>query len=100
LYLQKWSLKISCKYSIKVEELITYTSLELKLKNTGRKTIRNQTFTCLFADETKSIDPNFPIVSTQPEREVGPMPYRKLCKKISLELKISAFTQDSGQHRF
>lgn len=45
----------------------------LRIANTGKKTIRNQTFTCLFSENAKPIDPQYPEISTEPPREVGPI---------------------------
>jgi len=45
----------------------------LKLENTGKRTIRNQAFTCLFDSKTEIIDPVFPRITTIPTREVGPI---------------------------
>ncbi|NOK62948.1 MAG: hypothetical protein GFH27_549293n345 [Chloroflexi bacterium AL-W] len=46
----------------------------LRIVNSGRKTIRNQAFTCLFSENTQSIDPSFPRVTTIPPREIDIVP--------------------------
>jgi hypothetical protein len=48
-------------------------SFNLKITNTGKKTIKKQGFTCLFSEKALSLDPTFPKITTTPPREVGPI---------------------------
>ena len=73
-----WTLaKEELKDKLRIEYLGTEVknlySYSLRIANTGKVTIRNQTFTCLFKDGTRSIDQLFPRILTIPPREVGPI---------------------------
>lgn len=60
--------KLSIYYNNKQVEDIYYT--RILIKNTGRKTIKKQIFTCTFHEKSRPIDTNFPRLSTIPEKEV------------------------------
>ena len=54
-------------------EISQLNYFNLKLENTGKRTIHNQAFTCLFDNNAEIIDPAFPRITTTPAREVGPV---------------------------
>lgn len=96
LVLAKEELKEKFRVLYQGTEIKRLVYFSLKVANTGRVTIKNQSFTCLFREGTKSIDPAFPRISTVPPREVGPIdPDRSVNQEN--EYRYTVKTLGSGQ---
>ena len=73
LTLAREELKNKLKIYYEGIEINTLYFFNLKIANTGKTIIKNLIFRYVFAEDTKSIDPTFPKISTIPTHEVGPV---------------------------
>jgi hypothetical protein len=78
LSIPKNELKEKLRIYYEHDEIKDIFYARLTIKNTGQKTVKKQIFRCEFDKDAKSIDRKFPLVITNPEKEI-------LVEKISDE---------------
>lgn len=70
LSIPKTELKEKLRIYYEFDEIKDIFYARLTIKNTGQKTVKKQIFRCEFDKDIKTIDRTFPLVTTNPEREI------------------------------
>ena len=88
LNIPKKELKEKLKIFYNNNEIKDIYYARLTIKNTGQKTVKNQIFRCEFSENSKPIDPKFPLVTTSPEKEV---PIKDITRQDQEEYQPNVF---------